>query len=398
MKTRQQLSTALYENEGAITLIAKYKKERDEARDALAKVSVGSRNTAGDSDAMQVDSAPLPSSVIAKVDATQTELSKTRRKRPVPEEWATSEQISQYTTVSTSQPLYPGGRTLAVREDLALIGGSDGVAGVYSISGQKVLSALKGGGGAITDGLWAGSRAVVSTASGKVKVFEAQQEVASFSVHAGEASGLALHPSGDILASVGVDKSYVLYDLEANTVLTQVYSDSGSPIPSSRSTRLLTSSSVLTCAKFHPDGHLLAAGGGDGQIKVFDVKSGTEAAAFDLGAPVKALVFSENGIWLAALTDDSSTVSIWDLRKSTEIKSLEMGGKVDTISWDYTGQFLVGGGPGGITVQQYSKSEKAWSIPLQVAVPATAIAWGKDAQNLLAINNEGVLTALGAPA
>ena len=161
---------------------------------------------------------------------------------------------------------------------------------------------------------------------------------------------------------------------------------------------MLTPSPVLTCAKFHPDGHLLAAGNVDGQIKVFDVKLGTEAAAFDLGAPVKALVFSENGIWLAAVTDDSSTVSIWDLRKFTEIKTLEMGGKVDTISWDYTGQFLAGGGPGGITVQQYSKSEKAWSIPLQVAVPATAIAWGKDAQNLLAINQEGVLTALGAPA
>lgn len=226
MKTRQELSTALYHNEGAITLIAKYKQERDEARDALAKVNVGSRSN-GEGDAMQVDSAALSSSVIAKVDATQAELSKTRRKRPVPEEWATSEQISQYTATSTSEPFYPGGRTLALHDDLALVGGSDGIAGVYSISNQKVVQALKGGGGAITGGLWAGSRAVISTASGKVKVFEAQQEVALFSVHAGEASGLALHPSGDILASVGVDKSYVLYDLEANEVLTQVYSNSG---------------------------------------------------------------------------------------------------------------------------------------------------------------------------
>jgi pre-mRNA-processing factor 19 len=227
VKTRQELSTALYENEGAITLIAKYKKERDEARDALATVSVGSRNKAGDGDAMQVDSAPLPSSVVAKVDATQEGLSKTRRKRPIPEEWATSEQISRYTATSTSEPLYPGGRTLAIQDDLALVGGSDGIAGVYSISNQKVVEALKGGGGAITDGLWAHSRAVISTASGKVKIFEAQQEVASYSVHAGEATGLTLHPSGDILASVGVDKSYVLYDLETDVVLTQVYSNSG---------------------------------------------------------------------------------------------------------------------------------------------------------------------------
>ena len=176
---------------------------------------------------MQVDSAPLPSSIVAKVDATQAELSKTRRKRPVPEEWATSDDISQYTTTSTSEPLYPGGSTLAVQDDLALVGGSDGIAGIYSVSNQKVVQALKGGGGAITDGLWAGSRAVIATNSGRVKVFEAQQEVASFSVHAGEASGLALHPSDTILASVGVDKSYVLYDLTTGQLLTQVYSDSG---------------------------------------------------------------------------------------------------------------------------------------------------------------------------
>ena len=227
IKTRQELSTALYENEGAVRLIAKYKKERDEAKDALSKVNVGSTTATGDGDAMQVDSAPLSSSIIAKVDATQAELMKGRRKRPVPEEWATSDEISRYRAVDTSEPLYPGGSTLAVQDDLALVGGSDGVAGIYSISTQKVVHAVKGGGGAITDGLWAGSRVVVSTGSGRVKVFESQQEVASFSVHAGEVSGLALHPSGEILASVGVDKSYVLYDLTTDQVLTQVYCDSG---------------------------------------------------------------------------------------------------------------------------------------------------------------------------
>jgi pre-mRNA-processing factor 19 len=141
---------------------------------------------------------------------------------------------------------------------------------------------------------------------------------------------------------------------------------------------------------------LLAAGGTDSQIKIFDVKSGSEAAVFDLGAPVRSLLFSENGIWLAALAEGSSSVSVWDLRKSNVIKSLEMGGKVDTISWDYTGQFLAGGGPGGITVQQYSKAEKEWSIPFQAAVPATAIAWGTDARSLLAVDKEGVLTVLGS--
>lgn len=108
-----------------------------------------------------------------------------------------------------------------------MFGGSDGVARVFSISQKEVLQNLKGGGGSITDGLWAGDRAIIATSTGKVKVFHNRSEVASFSRHAGEAASLALHPGGDILASVGVDKSYIFYDLESSTVATQVYTDSG---------------------------------------------------------------------------------------------------------------------------------------------------------------------------
>ena len=107
-----------------------------------------------------------------------------------------------------------------------LVGGADGVAGAYSISQNRVLQVLKGGGGAITDALWVGSKAVVSTAAGRVKIFEGQSELKTFRNHAGNVTGIALHPSGSILASVGADKSYVLYDLEALTPITQIYTDS----------------------------------------------------------------------------------------------------------------------------------------------------------------------------
>ena len=158
-------------------------------------------------------------------------MSKTRRKRPVPEDWASGEDIASYASVATSEALYPGSKVLALDEsgDNALIGGSDGIAGVYSISQKRVVDALKGGGGSVSAGVWAGSKAIIATSAGKVKVFEGQQEVASFQTHAGTVTGLALHPSGDILASVGSDKSYVLYDLESSQVLKQGYTSSGKP-------------------------------------------------------------------------------------------------------------------------------------------------------------------------
>lgn len=134
----------------------------------------------------------------------------------------------------------------------------------------------------------------------------------------------------------------------------------------------------------------------DGQIKIFDVKSGTLAATFQCSGPLEALRFSENGTWLASVVKDSSSVSVWDLRKSVEVKVLETGGRIESIDWDYTGQFLLIGGPGGLTVQQYSKASKEWSEPLRSAVPASAVAWGPSAQRIIAVdgNGEGAVAVL----
>ena len=110
--------------------------------------------------------------------------------------------------------------------DLALFGGSDGVAGVYSISQKQAVQSLKAG-GSITAGAWYEDRPIVATSTGAVKVFENGAEVAQIGSHAGAVTSLALHPTGDILASTGVDKSYQLYDLTSNKLLTQVFTDAG---------------------------------------------------------------------------------------------------------------------------------------------------------------------------
>lgn len=141
---------------------------------------------------------------------------------------------------------------------------------------------------------------------------------------------------------------------------------------------------------------MLAAGGTNGQIKLFDVKTGDIAATFESSGPIGALSFSENGTWLAAVTKGSSSVTIWDLRKMAAIKTLETGSRVDNVSWDYTGQFLLTGGPSGVTVQSYSKASKEWSEPLKSAVPAVAVAWGEAAQSIVALDGQGVVTVLGA--
>jgi pre-mRNA-processing factor 19 len=70
-QTRQELSTALYQHDAAVRVIARLTKERDEARDALSKISVGATRAPNSGDAMQIDSTGLPEAVVARVDATQ---------------------------------------------------------------------------------------------------------------------------------------------------------------------------------------------------------------------------------------------------------------------------------------------------------------------------------------
>lgn len=70
-QTRQELSTALYQHDAAVRVIARLTKERDEARDALSKVSVGATRAPSGGDAMQVDSTGLPEAVVARIESTQ---------------------------------------------------------------------------------------------------------------------------------------------------------------------------------------------------------------------------------------------------------------------------------------------------------------------------------------
>lgn len=69
-QTRQELSTALYQHDAAVRVIARLSRERDEARDALSKITMNG-GPATNGDAMQVDGHGLSEALVATVDATQ---------------------------------------------------------------------------------------------------------------------------------------------------------------------------------------------------------------------------------------------------------------------------------------------------------------------------------------
>ncbi|KAI2621044.1 WD40-repeat-containing domain protein [Xylaria nigripes] len=380
-RTREELATALYQHDAAIRVIARLTRERDEARDALSRVSISAGNGLNSGDAMAVDSESLSAELVAVVDETQARLSKSRKRRPVPKEWATSDEISTFGVETSNSLPIATPTTLTFEAGYAAVGGLEGEVAVYSVEADKLERSIAVG-EPVTHSIWEGSRVYFSTAKGSVKVFESGSEVASFTDHAGPATGLAMHPSKTILASVGADKSFVFYDLAKLQ----------------RATRVYTNAALTTCA-FHPDGHLFAAGTDSGEIKLFMTNGGMEATAFSLGAPIQALAFSENGFWFAATAKGQTTVTIFDIRKqgdAAQAKVLDIGSAVQRLAWDYSQQFLATAGQTGVTVQQYNKGSKSWSEPLRAAVSnAIDLAWSDNAGRLLVVNSEGVITVLG---
>jgi pre-mRNA-processing factor 19 len=136
----------------------------------------------------------------------------------------------------------------------------------------------------------------------------------------------------------------------------------------------------------------MGVGGRDGQIKIFDIKTGQMATIIETEGPIQSLGFSENGTWLASASQGSTSVTIWHLAKTppAKLREIEFGAAVSDIAWDYTGQYLAIVGGGSIAVHSYQKSGKKWSELIQKAMQCRKVAWDPQGQHLLVDSEKGI--------
>lgn len=73
IQTRQELSTALYQHDAATRVIARLLKERDDARDALSKVTLTRVPPEAKGDQMEVDHQEIPPAFQQKIESTKAE-------------------------------------------------------------------------------------------------------------------------------------------------------------------------------------------------------------------------------------------------------------------------------------------------------------------------------------
>ncbi|ODQ54383.1 cell cycle control protein cwf8 [Saitoella complicata NRRL Y-17804] len=379
--TRQELSTALYQNDAATRVVARLMKERDEARDALAKINISGRPaaSANGGDAMDVDEKPaaVPASVVKKIEETHGDLSAKRKKRKVPADWTTAEIVAAFETTVSTDVIAPMTKCLALDATgtIAIVGGGSHAV-LLNVKDQATLNELKEA-GSIADAVWSGPTPVTAATNGIIRTWNQDGSVEkTIDPDMGQVVSVALHPSRDFLAAVAKNGTWALCDLQSGETVAKI-----------------TSSDEFTVARFHPDGQLLGVGTSEGGVQIYDVRTGQVMASVNTnGGAITSLHFSENGYWLAVSSATDKKARLVDLRTASVTKEFDGPGKISTVRWDLSGQFLAFAGDEGVIVQQYVKREKSWREIKRFDRAATVVEWGARAEQLITGGAEGVLT------
>ncbi|KAJ2720928.1 hypothetical protein GGI07_004324 [Coemansia sp. Benny D115] len=439
-QVRQELSQALYQNDAACRVVARLIKERDEARQALTSLQAqasyaetkpipASNGQSGASDAMEVDaSAHKPESGMestspsdqndeetyyAKAAETAKVLNKARIKRETPPGLVSAEAWKSATQGSVVESLHsstkPGILTLCVDKSgtLALTGGVDNHAEIYSRENDQTLATLKGHTKKITSALWVNGggmdqQIVTASADKSIRIWspkpanaEEGKDVKSIGwtkthiikAYAAEVVGLSLHPCNRYFASASADGSWAIHSLGGITICEGKID------------------SPISQIAYHPDGLFLGIGTSDGFAKIVDVRQKQVLATLDAASsleykPITGLHFSENGYYFA--TTSAHEVAVWDLRKQKKTHSwtladlAQQGGEslpepasFADARFDYSGKYIV-----LASDKLYVYNVKGWQLlaALSGSDCFSAVSWvGNNAEEILAASLDSML-------
>ncbi|KNE59485.1 hypothetical protein AMAG_03759 [Allomyces macrogynus ATCC 38327] len=366
---RQEMSRALYQHDAACRVVARLMSEKEQLKREIDVLKAQVREAAtapaplaapipppaaappAQEDAMDVDrpAAPaLPADVVAEIEATSEQLSKTRKKRKTPDT-ATVDQIKTYASRSAFDVTYAGVAHLAAVQPvptadptvLALAGKSKGVA-LYEYSG---------------DHKHIGNLPIKQTKVTALAVLQHDATAPVFAV-----------AQKDHLTIATVEAVVAEY----------------------------TAASPIVGISAHPSGKYVAAA-----VLPFD------AAAH---GTLTQLAFSENGFHLATaavLPSGQAVVHIWDLRKiacTATLPAAEDAAQVDAgvlaLAFDYTGGYLAVGLAGGKVVV-YVYASKQWSLVTAGQAGDASVGqlvWGPHAKFVLAASVDSKhVTVWGLP-
>lgn len=417
---RQELSHALYQHDAACRVIARLKKERDEARMLLAQaerqipssIAVTANDSAVVSNGKRVAKdefgpdgkrirSGITSAIITELTECNAMLSGQRKKRQVPQTLASIDALERYTQVS-SHPFHrtnkPGILTVDIHpsKDLIATGGIDSNAVLFDRSSGQILCTLTGHSKKVTSVKFVPKDDLFVTASGDktVRVWQGTDD-GNYSCrhilndHTAEVQAVTIHATHKYFVTASLDNTWCFYDLATGTCLTQVGEQSGQE--------------GYTSAAFHPDGLILGTGTSEALVRIWDVKSQSNVAKFDghMGS-VTAMSFSENGYFLATAALDG--VKLWDLRKLKNFRSFapyDSNTSTNAVEFDDSGSYLAIAGS-DVRVYQVANVKMEWNLiksfpDLSGTGKVTSVKFGEDAKYIAVGSMDRNLRIFGLP-
>jgi WD40 repeat protein len=156
-------------------------------------------------------------------------------------------------------------------------------------------------------------------------------------------TAVAWSPSGPLLASAGLDKKIILWQLPTKKP-TRVIDGAAAPAAGQPAITDKHLDWIRTLA-FTPDGKFLISGGDDNAILVWEVETGKFVRRLDGSSNwVMALAVSPDGKQLAAGGFDKM-IRIWDLAAGTKVKDIPANNQyVLALGWSPDGKLIASGG------------------------------------------------------